>query len=205
MDKAGLVIIIPTEFNLRENIAQVEAVVNGASDFHLACIRLSSAGLSRETLIKRGDALREMAHKHDISVLIDDHVALAQEIGLDGVHLINPEPKALREARKALGADAIIGVYANNSRHDGITLGEIGVDYVSFGPISDDGLGTELAPADLFDWWSDMIEIPLIAEGAITVRSLEAIKDYVDFVALGQEIFGTDDPVKALQSYLQIL
>jgi thiamine-phosphate pyrophosphorylase len=205
MDKAGITLIIPTEFDLRENIALVESVVDAASDFNLACLRLCSAGLSRETLIKRGDALREIGHKRDISVIIDDHVALAQEIGLDGVHLTSADPKILRDARKLLGKDAIIGVFAGNTRHDGMVAGEIGVDYVSFGPLSDDGLGTELAAPELFDWWSEMIEVPLVAEGSLTLASLESVKAFADFVGLGAEVFSAADPVAALSEFLKIL
>ena len=205
MDKAGLVIIIPTEFDLRANIAQVEAVLDAASDYHLACLRLCSAGLSRETLIKRGDALREIGHKRDISVIIDDHVALSQEIGLDGVHLISPEAKVIREARKALGKDGIIGVYAGNSRHEGMVAGEIGVDYIAFGPTSDDGLESPLALPELYQWWSEMIEVPLVTEGKITSTTLMSVKDHVDFVALGEEVFGSTDPSAALRALLAIL
>ena len=49
--------------------------------------------------------------------------------------------RQVRAVRKALGKDAIVGAYAHASRHEGLTAGEIGADYVSFGPVGATGLG----------------------------------------------------------------
>ena len=77
--------------------------------------------------------------------------------------------RQVRAVRKALGADAIVGAFAHASRHDGLTAGEIGADYVSFGPVGATGLGDgSTAPLDLFEWWSEMIEVPVVAEGGLT-------------------------------------
>ena len=74
-------------------------------------------------------------------VVIDDLVALAQRHGLDGVHLTDGA-KAVRYARKELGNDAIVGAFCGASRHDGMNAGEMGADYVAFGPAGTTALGT---------------------------------------------------------------
>ncbi len=205
MERAGLVFIIPSDYPLLERQAELGDVIAATEGFNLAALRLATAGQNRETMIKRGDALREIGHKHDISVLVEDHATLAQEIGLDGVHLNLPSANELRAAKKTLSKDAIIGVSAGASRHEGLVLGEIGVDYVSFGPLADRGLDEPVADAEIFEWWSEMIEVPLIAEGALDAAHLAKIKDYVDFVALGVEIFNADAPLTALAQRLSIL
>ncbi len=45
----------------------------------------------------------------------------------------------MRDVRKALGADRIVGAFAGASRHKGMTLAEAGADYVAFGPVGEAG------------------------------------------------------------------
>lgn len=166
--------------------------------FAPACIRIPGAG-DADSLGRIADLVRDLAHARDIAVVIDDHVQLAQSHGLDGVHLTRPTAKAVHDARKTLGADAIIGVYAGPSRHEGMNLGEAGADYVSFGPVGDDGLGDgETAPIDLFQWWSEVIELPIVAEGGLTPALYAQLAPISDFIAIGPEIWGRDDPLAAL-------
>ena len=165
--------------------------------FPVACLRIPGAG-SEEDLGRIADLAREIAHARDVAVVIDDHVELAVRHGLDGVHLTKG-PRNLRYVRGELGADAIIGVFCGNSRHEGISAGEGGADYVSFGPVGQSALGQgELAELDLFGWWSEMIEVPVVAEGALTPALVQALFPVADFISIGPEIWSAEDPVKAL-------
>ncbi|AGT08995.1 thiamine phosphate synthase [Paracoccus aminophilus] len=165
--------------------------------FPVACLRIPGNG-TEEDLGRIADLVREIAHARDVAVVIEDHVQLALRHGLDGVHLTKGARK-LRDARKDLGADAIIGAFCGNSRHEGINAAEAGADYVSFGPVGKTALGQgETAEIDLFSWWSEMIEVPVVAEGALTPELIEAFSPVSDFIALGPEIWSAEDPVAAL-------
>ncbi len=205
MERAGLVFVIPSDYPILEKSAEIEAILVRASDFHIAALRLAAADLGREALIGRAKALKTLGAKREIAVLLDDRPSLAGEMSLDGVHLSHADAKSLREARRILGKDAVIGVHAGASRHEGMVLGEIGVDYVSFGPLQDRGLDEAVADVELFAWWAEMIELPLIAEGAVDAPQLEAVGAFVDFVALGDEVFKADDPIAALDKRLEVL
>ncbi len=164
----------------------------------IACLRLALATQDEDTLLRAGDALREIAHARDIPLVIADHVLLVDRLGLDGVHLDGPA-SALRKLRGTMGPDAIIGVFCGTSRHDGISAGEAGADYVSFGPVGATSLGQGAqAPHDLFAWWSEMIEMPVVAEGALNRDLIAALAPVSDFFALGAEVWDTPDPVAAL-------
>ena len=178
--------------------AQLAPLLEAALDrLPVACIRLSGAGDEAE-LGRICDAAREIAHARDIAVVIEDHVTLAQAHGLDGVHLTDGA-RGVRAARKALGADAIVGAFCGASRHDGMNAAEAGADYVSFGPVGETALGHgERAPLDLFEWWSEVIEVPIVAEGALDAALLATLSPVTDFIALGPEVWGTADPVAAL-------
>ncbi|MFV0408507.1 MAG: thiamine phosphate synthase [Paracoccus sp. (in: a-proteobacteria)] len=165
--------------------------------FEIACIRIPGAG-DEDSLGRIADTVRDLAHARDIAVVIDDHIQLAQRHGLDGVHLTGGA-KQVRYARKELGADAIIGAFCGDSRHDGMNAAEAGADYVSFGPVGETGLGSgELAPPDLFAWWSEMIEVPVVAEGGLDAALIGKLVPITDFFAIGNEIWASEDPVQSL-------
>ncbi|MBU3032232.1 thiamine phosphate synthase [Paracoccus marinaquae] len=167
--------------------------------FEVACLRIRG-GAEEDELARLADLAREIAHARDVAVVIDDHVKLAQRHGLDGVHLTDGA-RGVRAARKELGPDAIVGAFCGTSRHDGISAGEAGADYISFGPVGDSALGRGgPAPLDLFQWWSDMIEIPVVAEGAVTRELIRQLSPACDFIAIGPEIWGDNDPMAALST-----
>ncbi len=163
----------------------------------VACVRLALASRSEDRLLRAADALREVAHARDVPLVIERHVELALRAGLDGVHL--PDGAGgLRKARAALGADAIVGAFCGASRHAGLTAGEAGADYVAFGPVGG-ALGTAArAEADLFAWWSEIVEVPVVAEGGLTPQLVAALAPMADFFALGEEVWATPDPMAAL-------
>jgi thiamine-phosphate pyrophosphorylase len=120
-------------------------------------------------------------------------------LGLDGVHLPDGS-RTVRAARKALGEDAIVGAYCGASRHDGMTAAEIGADYVAFGPVAPTHLGDgSFADAEIFAWWSEMIEVPVVAEGALDVAQMRALAPVTDFFGIGPEIWQAEDSVLALR------
>lgn len=173
---------------------QLAAVMDA---FPVACLRIR-AGAEEDELGRLADLAREIAHARDVAVVIDDHVKLALRHGLDGVHLTDGS-RTVRYARKELGDDAIIGSFCGSSRHDGMNAGEAGADYVSFGPVGDSALyRTEAAPLDLFQWWSETIEVPVVAEGALTRALITDLSPVCDFIAIGAEIWSQDDPAAAL-------
>jgi len=55
-----------------------------------------------------------------------------------------------------------------------------------------------VADQDLFDWWSQMIELPVVAEGALDADLIRSLAPVTDFFGIGDEIWKTDDPTAAL-------
>lgn len=191
-----LYLITPTDFELSTFPDQLGKVLDSTE---IACVRLSLATRDEDRISRAADALRAVTHERDVALVIDTHLMLVERLGLDGVHLTDAS-RSVMKTRKELGEDAIVGAFCGNSSHDGMTAGELGADYISFGPVGDTPLGTgEKAPLDLFQWWSQMIEVPVVAEGALTPELVSQLTPFTDFFGIGDEIWLGDDPVAELK------
>ena len=202
MDIPQIYLVTQPNFELTGFGAQLAAVLDA---YPIACLRLALASRDEDDLARAADHLREIAHARDIPLVMSEHIKLVERLGLDGVHLLDGS-RSTRKTHADLGGDAIIGCFCANSRHDGINAGEMGADYISFGPVGDTSLGDgSRAEDDLFAWWSQMIELPVVAEGALTLADIERLAPITDFFAIGEEIWRKDDPVAALKTLLSPL
>ncbi|WP_411891915.1 thiamine phosphate synthase [Yoonia sp. SDW83-1] len=194
-DAPQIYLITPSEFDLSTYPDQLAACLDATE---VACVRLALATKDDMRISKAADALREVTHARDVALVIDSHILMVERLGLDGVHLPDGA-RSVKKVRKDLGPDAIVGSFCGNSRHDGMTAGELGADYVSFGPVGVTPLGDgRQAELELFEWWSLMIEVPVVAEGALDADLIRALAPHTDFFGIGDEVWSQDDPVSAL-------
>jgi thiamine-phosphate pyrophosphorylase len=194
-ERPQIYLVTPPAFDLENFPDRLSAVL----DAHpVACLRLGLATKDEDAVARAADCLREIAHARDIPLVIEAHVGLVERLGLDGVHLSDGS-RSVRKTRTALGADAIVGAFCGASRHDGISAAEAGADYVAFGPVGQSGLGDgTLAPREIFDWWSEMIEVPIVAEGALDEDLVASLAPVTDFFAIGEEIWRAEDAAAGL-------
>lgn len=194
-ERPQIYLISPPEVSLSSFPSALAALLDAVP---VACLRLTLASQDADLIARVADACREVAHARDVAVVLTDHLGLVARLGLDGVHL-SDGARSVRQARKELGADAIVGAYCGASRHDGMNAGEAGADYVSFGPVADLGLGDgRIADHSLFAWWSEMIELPVVAEGGLDAARLAELAPVTDFFGIGPEIWRADDPAAEL-------
>lgn len=196
-EQPQIYLISPPAFELARFTDQLASVLDA---HEVACVRLALATHSEDKIGRAADACRTVCHDRDVAIVINDSVAAAVRFGLDGVHLTSAA-QSVRDARKDLGPEAIVGVFCATSRHDGLSAGEAGADYVAFGPVS----GTQAADAELFGWWSEMIELPVVAEGGLGTDQMRELAPVTDFFGIGEEIWETDDPKDALAGMMAAL
>jgi thiamine-phosphate pyrophosphorylase len=201
-DRPQLYLVTPPVFDAETFPQTLARVLDGTE---VACLRLALAGRDTDAIARQADALREVAHARDVALVIETHALLVPRLGLDGVHLTDGA-RNIRKLRKDLGADAIIGAACGTTRHEGISAAEAGADYVSFGPVGETSLGDGArADQDLFHWWSEMIEVPVVAEGFLTPDLVARLGPVTDFFAMGEEIWRADDPLTALRHLMAAL
>lgn len=195
-ERPQIYLITPPEFDSLSFADTLSAVLDGVE---VACLRLALSSNDESQVQHACDTVREIAHVRDVPLVIDTHIQLVRRAGLDGVHLAAGS-RSIRSARASLGPEAIVGAYCGASRHDGMTAAEAGADYVSFGPVAPTALGDGVhAEHDLFAWWSEMIEMPVVAEGGLDSSRIGNLSPVTDFFGIGPEIWNQDDPVAAVK------
>ncbi len=135
----------------------------------VACVQLRLKDCSDDAIRRACEALCPIAQDRGVAFILNDHPALAREMGCDGVH-VGQRDTPYAQARKIVGKDAIVGVTCHDSRHLAMEAGEAGADYVAFGAFfptvtKDAEYKAEL---ELLQWWSELMEVPCVAIGGIT-------------------------------------
>ena len=198
-DRPQITLITPPAIDLETFPDRLAAVLDSTE---IACVRLALAGKDEDMIQRAADACRLVSHARDVAIVIENHMLMVQRLGLDGVHLTDGA-RQVRYVRKELGSDAIVGSFCGVTRHEGMNAGEAGADYVAFGPVGTTPLGTgEQVEFDLFEWWSQVIEVPVIAEGALTKALIEKFGPVTDFFGIGEEIWTAEDPLQALKDLI---
>jgi thiamine-phosphate pyrophosphorylase len=185
-----LLLLGPPSYDPARLAGQLDAAlaVGGIAGFVLP---LDLAGQERGSLPARVAPVRAVCAERGTAFLVRDHVALALEIGADGVHLGGAAE--VQASRAALGSARILGVSCGRSRDAAMVAGEAGADYVGFGDLGQRP-GHELY--DLLEWWSGVFVLPCLAEAATTVDDCAALaRAGADFVAAGESVW--TDPAGA--------
>jgi thiamine-phosphate pyrophosphorylase len=121
-----------------------------------------------------------------VAVILNDDPRLAARLGCDGVH-IGQSDMPLAEARKVMGAKAMIGVTCHDSRHLAMEAAEGGADYVAFGAFFPTSTKETLyhPQPEILTIWQETMEIPCVAIGGVTAENAGVLaKAGADFVAV---------------------
>lgn len=161
----------------------------------VACVRAPVGERDEAAMRAAIAAVKPACHARDIALLLENAYPLAKATGLDGVHLTDGA-RRVSAARAALGQEASIGAFCGVSKHQGLLAGEASADYVSFGPVAG---SSALAPEgyaedQLFVWWRDVVETPVVAEGGLVLDQIAHWAAQADFLMLGPELWRADDP-----------
>jgi thiamine-phosphate pyrophosphorylase len=171
----------------------------------VASFQLRLKDVSDDEMRRACDSLRPIAQAHGTAFILNDRPDLAAELGCDGVH-IGQDDAPYAEARRLL-PKAIVGVTCHDSRHLAMEAGEAGADYVAFGAFFPTATKTPKTQADidLLRWWGEMMVVPVVAIGGITVQNAPAlIEAGADFLAVAAGVWehpdGAQGAVKAFNA-----
>jgi len=191
-----LFLVVPPDLNHDMAVQVAEAGSFG----NIACALLQCEPDGRINL-DLAEMLLRFTRSAGVPLLFEKDIAAAGELGADGAH-IPVDEDIYNEARQVLGENSIIGVECGLSRHDALTLGELGADYVAFKGASGTAANSiEIGLDELIRWWSETVIVPCVAwdtSGGCTTRRLADAG--ADFVARGSSVWShPEGPVAAVR------
>ncbi len=190
-DRCRLYLVTPPSLDPAA-FAPLLAAALDAGDVGAVQLRLKGAD---DDMVRRAiDALRPVAQSRDVAFLLNDRPDLAVQAGCDGAHVGADDMDPAR-ARAVLG-DRQLGVSCTDSRDAAMVAGECGADYVAFGAFfASPTKATEIrADLALLRWWSEMMELPVVAIGGITVANCgPLVAAGADFLAVASAVWDHAD------------
>src|SRR5471030_3369868 len=163
--------------------AELRSALKGGD---IAAFQLRLKDVDDGAIARAADTLRPICQQRDVAFILNDRPDLAVTLDCDGVH-IGQDDMPYAEARRIVGPDRQVGVTAKASRHLAMEAAEAGADYVAFGAFFASTTKTVTTPADIdiLKWWSDVMQVPCVAIGGITVENCPAlIEAGADFLAV---------------------
>jgi thiamine-phosphate pyrophosphorylase len=169
-----------------------------AADVAAVLLRLKPS--DPRTLISRVKALAPIIQDKGAALLLDGHVDLVARSGADGAHL--PGLSAFEEALPTLKPDRIAGVGGLATRHDSMTAGELGADYVLFGEPNEKGERPSMvAICERLAWWDEVFEPPSVGFAATLEEAGSFAGAGADFILAGDFVWSAaDGPAAALRA-----
>ena len=71
------------------------------------------------------------------------------------------------------------------------------------GPLVTQNLGNEeVVPTETFSWWSEFVELPIVAEGALNKHIIKDLWDKTDFITITNEIWNAADIERSLEDVI---
>lgn len=200
----GLYVITDKKLISRDRFVEtVEQSIKGGAGI----VQLREKDTPVYQIIEIGIELLKVTKRYNVPLIINDSPELAKEIGADGVHL-GGDDKSIKEARKILGDNSIIGATCYNEIERGLDAVGNGADYVAFGTPYYTPTKPERQPTSietLIQAVKLITEIPIFAIGGITRENARPILGTgVDGIAVITSIYGSPDPENAARELAQL-
>lgn len=173
---------------------QIEEALKGG----VTMVQLREKHLGEDELVAEAIQIKELCHRYEVPLIINDNVDAAIKSGADGVH-VGIEDAPVSEIRKKAGDDFIIGATAKTIEQ-AKAAEAAGADYLGVGavfPSPTKKNAIRITTQDLREICG-AVAIPAVAIGGITGDNVSEIKGGgMAGVAVVSAIFAAEDIQKA--------
>ena len=148
---------------------------------------------SRREIYQESIKLRSITKTFHAVFIVNDHPDITLAVDADGVHL-GQDDLPLREARKIMGKDKLIGISTHNVKQ-AMDAEKEGADYIGFGPIFHTFTKNAGTPKgiDMLHQIKKQIRIPIVAIGGINLENIRSVLEAgADAVAVASAILSGD-------------
>ena len=155
-------------------------------DVDVAAVLLRLPQADERMLLDYVTAIVAVTQPRGVALLLDGRPELVAPGGADGAHVTGLA--ALSKAIEILKPDRVVGAGGLKTRHDAMTAGERGADYVMFGEPDGHRPRFDLI-LERVAWWAELFQVPCVgfSESLDEISPLAAAG--ADFVALGAFVF----------------
>lgn len=179
----------------------VEEAIQGGATF----IQLREKNLNFNEFLSVADDVKKVTDKYKIPFVINDNVDVAVKINADGVH-IGQSDEEIKEARKKLGINKIIGMSAH-SVEEALKAEKNGADYIGVGAVFNTLTKSDANYVD-FETLKNIcysVNIPVVAIGGINEDNVLDLKGSgIDGISVVSAIFAKPDIKKAARSLFKL-
>ncbi len=142
------------------------------------------------------DDLRELCHRRNVPLIVNDDPQLARRVAADGVHVGRGDPSP-QVARALLGPSALVGVTVYGKPGEEQAAETAGADYLGVGPFFPSATKPEEPemPLHILDAIVRRTKLPVFAIGGITAANAgQLARHNVAGVAVVSSIMEAADP-----------
>ena len=181
---------------------QIEEVLRGG----VTLLQLREKNLPEEEFLKEAIQVKELCHRYNVPLIINDNVDVAEKSGADGVH-VGIEDAPVGEIRRRMGPDFIIGATAKTVEQ-AVFAERSGADYLGVGavyPSPTKKNAIRITKEQLLEICS-AVSIPAVAIGGITAENLPPLAGSgIAGAAVVSAVFGAENPETAARQLKEIL
>jgi thiamine-phosphate pyrophosphorylase len=175
-------------------LEQIEDALKGG----VTMVQLREKELDEDSFVREAIQIRDLCHKYQVPLIINDNVTVALQSGADGVH-VGIEDTPVAEIRKRVSSDFIIGATCKTIEQ-AKRAEAAGADYMGVGavfPSPTKANAVRITNEQLCDIISS-VSIPAVAIGGISYDNICEMKGSgVSGAAVVSAIFGAEDIKKA--------
>ena len=172
----------------------------------VTCVQLREKEAEDAFILQEAQELNALCRRYGVPFLVNDRPDLAQTVGADGGH-VGREDIGLTEARKQLGANAVLGGSAHTVE-EALAAQAAGADYLGCGAVFGSGTKHNVSQMSLETLTAicQAVDIPVVAIGGVNLDNLSLLAGTgIAGVAVISGLFALEDKAAAAQGFLQQL
>lgn len=185
--RTRLFLITPRAFDV-ERFAPLLDGAFAAGD--VASVLIAPEGVGEDVYQDIAETLVPIAQRHGVAALIVNDTRITGRARADGIH-VDSGLDDLTAAIERFQPKHIVGAGNLDTRHDAMTAGEAGADYVFFGRLDrDERSDPHRRNLEFGGWWTELFEPPCVVMAGADPASVEAVAaSGADFVAVRDAVW----------------
>jgi thiamine-phosphate pyrophosphorylase len=198
----GLYLVTPDWTDTGRLLAATQRALEGGA----ALVQYRNKTASEALREEQAAALLALCRRHDVPLLINDHVDLCLRLDADGVH-VGGTDAPVAAVRAALGPDRIVGASCYGRFPLALAAQAAGASYVAFGgfyPSKVKVYEVSTAP-DIVVGASARLGVPVVVIGGMTAENARPlVARGADMVAAISSVYLAEDPAAAVREFADL-